>query len=64
MRVPAAAAESLTNTDSGTLSPVSASRARDDVPDVPSSTDADDTRLPRIRDMTAASRSSTRRGKR
>ena len=34
--------------------PVSASRARDDVPEAPSSTDTDDTRLPRIRDMVSA----------
>ena len=39
--MPALAADILTNTDSGTSVPVSASRARLEVPDAPSSSDTE-----------------------
>lgn len=61
-RVAALAATSLTNTDSGTPSPISASRARDDVPASLPMTVAERTAVPMTVDRVAASMSPTERG--
>ena len=55
MRMPAVPADILTNTDSGTPSPVSARRARLDVPAVASSGRSVDTRPPMIADRLSGS---------